>query len=112
MIGHLAVPLSIAPKPAPTTAIRVEPLEAWLRKTLGNSLRRVLLLVVAGAAGDVGWAIGRWSATEFQRHSHTIKEDVIEILLNLKEALRRLATVRRRSAAPWDVRGARHGDRR
>src|SRR5437660_9517024 len=59
----------------------VEPLEPGFGTTLGNSLRRVLLSSLPGAAITSVSIDG--VAHEFSQIEH-VKEDVTEILLNLK----------------------------
>lgn len=63
-------------------AIIIEPLYPGYGMTLGNSLRRVLLSSLAGAA-VVGVKI-KGASHEFMALEH-IKEDVLEIILNLKQ---------------------------
>ena len=59
-----------------------EPLEVGFGITLGNSLRRVLLSTLPGAA--VTWVKIDGIEHEFSPLPH-IKEDVMELLLNIKE---------------------------
>lgn len=59
-----------------------EPLESGFGTTLGNSLRRVLLSSLPGAA--VTWVKINEVQHEFSHVPH-IKEDTIELLLNVKE---------------------------
>src|ERR1700726_2918706 len=60
----------------------IEPLEPGFGATLGNSLRRVLLSSLPGAAITSVSIEG--VAHEFSSIAH-VKEDVTEILLNVKE---------------------------
>ncbi len=60
----------------------IEPLESGFGPTLGNSLRRVLLSSLPGAA--VTWVKVNEVQHEFAPIPH-IKEDTIEFLLNVKE---------------------------
>ncbi|MBI4733237.1 MAG: DNA-directed RNA polymerase subunit alpha [Rubrobacteridae bacterium] len=66
---------------------RVEPLERGFGYTLGNSIRRVLLSSLPGAA---------ITSVKIERVSHEfstvpgVKEDVIDIILNLKDVVLRL----------------------
>lgn len=66
----------------------IAPLEPGMGTTLGNALRRVLLNDIIGAAITEVWIEG-------VPHEYTtipgVKEDVIEILLNLKEVAIRVA---------------------
>ncbi|HZD60223.1 MAG TPA: DNA-directed RNA polymerase subunit alpha [Anaerolineae bacterium] len=87
---------------------RVEPLERGFGYTLGNSLRRVLLSSLPGAA---------ITSVKIERVSHEfstvpgVKEDVIDILLNLKDVVLRLhgdepATMRINAQGPKEVTAA------
>ena len=83
MIDTLAVPVVHELDSNPNYGkFEVEPLEPGFGTTLGNSLRRVLLSSLPGAA-VTSVAIDGVSH-EFSSIPH-VKEDVIEILLNLKE---------------------------
>ena len=83
MIDTLAVPVvHELESNANYGKFEVEPLEPGFGTTLGNSLRRVLLSSLPGAA-VTSVAIDGVSH-EFSSIPH-VKEDVIEILLNLKE---------------------------
>src|SRR5438105_11896068 len=64
-----------------TATFTIEPLQSGYGMTLGNSLRRVLLSSIAGAA-TTGFRIEGISH-EFTTISG-IKEDVVAIMLNLK----------------------------
>lgn len=70
-----------------TAQFRVEPLERGFGYTLGNSLRRVLLSSLPGAA---------ITSVKIERVSHEftaipgVKEDVTDLLLNLKDLVLRL----------------------
>ena len=64
-----------------------EPFEAGYGHTLGNSLRRVLLSSLAGAAVTSVWIEG--VAHEFSTIKG-VKEDVTDIVLNLKKILFKL----------------------
>src|ERR1035441_4011718 len=104
MIDTLAVPAVHELESNPNYGkFEVEPLEPGFGTTLGNSLRRVLISSLPGAA-VTSVAIDGVSH-EFSAIPH-IKEDVIEILLNLKELC-----VVSHSATPvrctLDVRGSR-----
>jgi DNA-directed RNA polymerase subunit alpha len=83
MIDTLAVPVVHELESSTNYGkFEVEPLEPGFGTTLGNSLRRVLLSSLPGAA-VTSVAIDGVSH-EFSAIPH-VKEDVIEILLNLKE---------------------------
>jgi len=70
-----------------TAQFKVEPLERGFGYTLGNSLRRVLLSSLPGAA---------ITSVKIERVAHEfdtipgVKEDVIDIILNLKDLVLRL----------------------
>jgi DNA-directed RNA polymerase subunit alpha len=69
--------------------ITLEPLERGFGHTLGNSLRRVLLSSIPGAAiveAEIDGVLHEYTAVE------GVQEDVIEILLNLKEVAVRMHT--------------------
>lgn len=64
-----------------TSRVTLEPLERGFGYTLGTALRRVLLSSIAGAAiteCDIDGVLHEYSAIE------GVKEDVIDVLLNLK----------------------------
>jgi len=64
-----------------TVSFKIEPLFPGFGMTIGNSLRRVLLSSLPGAAPYKVKIAG--ASHEFSTLSH-VKEDVVEILLNLK----------------------------
>ena len=66
---------------ATTATFAVEPLHSGYGMTLGNSLRRVLLSSIAGAAVTSFKIEG---ATHEFTTVKGIKEDVVDIMLNLK----------------------------
>lgn len=82
---NIALPKKIEYKPGSQEnegVITVEPLFPGYGMTLGNSLRRVLLSSLPGAA-VIGAKI-KGASHEFMALPH-VKEDVLEILLNLKQ---------------------------
>ena len=82
---NIANPKKIDFQPGATAAeglITVEPLFPGYGMTLGNSLRRVLLSSLPGAA-VIGVKI-KGANHEFMALPH-IKEDVLEMILNLKQ---------------------------
>ncbi len=91
-----------------TAQFKVEPLERGFGYTLGNSLRRVLLSSLPGAAV---------TSVKIERVAHEfdtipgIKEDVMDIILNLKDLVLRLhgdepATMRINVKGPKEVTAA------
>src|SRR3990167_1434698 len=65
----------------------LEPLERWFGDTLGNALRRILLSSMPGAAVvevSIDGVLHEYSTIE------GVKEDVVDILLNLKRLAVRL----------------------
>ena len=91
-----------------TAQFRVEPLERGFGYTLGNSLRRVLLSSLPGAA---------ITSIKIEGVAHEfgtipgVKEDVTDIILNLKDIVLRLhgeepATMRINIKGPKDVKAA------
>ncbi|NCO65243.1 MAG: DNA-directed RNA polymerase subunit alpha [Candidatus Aquicultor secundus] len=91
-----------------TAQFKVEPLERGFGYTLGNSLRRVLLSSLPGAA---------ITSVKIERVAHEfdtipgVKEDVIDIILNLKDLVLRLygdepATMRINVKGPKEVTAA------
>ena len=65
----------------------IGPLDPGFGHTLGNSLRRTLLSSIPGAGGDPG-ALRRGAARV--HHAARVKEDVTDIILNLKDLLVRV----------------------
>src|SRR6202022_3182354 len=82
---------------------QIEPLEPGFGTTLGNSLRRVLLSSLSGAA--VTSVAIEGVSHEFSALPH-VKEDVTEILLNIK-GLNVISHVDEPVRMTLDVRGAR-----
>ncbi|MHB8841929.1 MAG: DNA-directed RNA polymerase subunit alpha [Candidatus Aquicultor sp.] len=91
-----------------TAQFKVEPLERGFGYTLGNSLRRVLLSSLPGAAV---------TSVKIERVAHEfdtipgVKEDVMDIILNLKDLVLRLhgdepATMRINVKGPKEVTAA------
>lgn len=91
-----------------TARFKIEPLERGFGYTLGNSLRRVLLSSLPGAA---------ITSVKIERVAHEfstipgVKEDVIDILLNLKDVVLKLygdepATMRINVQGPKEVTAA------
>lgn len=72
-----------------TATFTIEPLHAGYGNTLGNSLRRVLLSSIEGAA-IVAFRI-EGTSHEFST-VEGVKEDVVDIMLNLKEVVLRVHT--------------------
>jgi DNA-directed RNA polymerase subunit alpha len=82
---NIALPKKIEFKPGASAqegTVTVEPLFPGYGMTLGNSLRRVLLSSLPGAA-VVGVKV-KGASHEFMALPH-VKEDVLEIVLNLKQ---------------------------
>ncbi|MDH5301182.1 MAG: DNA-directed RNA polymerase subunit alpha [Gammaproteobacteria bacterium] len=90
-IGELLKPRLVDVQKLSETRAKVtlEPLERGFGHTLGNALRRILLSSMTGAAVteiEIEGVLHEYSAIE------GVQEDVIEILLNLKELAIRMAT--------------------
>lgn len=86
----------------------VEPLERGLGHTLGNSMRRILLSSIPGAAVT---SVKIWGAQHEYSAIEGVHEDTIEILLNIKELVVRLegddpATIRINASKPGNVTAA------
>lgn len=80
---HTPTLANIAEHSADSATFSIEPLHTGYGMTLGNSLRRVLLSSIAGAAVTAFKVEG---ATHEFTTLPSVKEDVIEIMLNLKGA--------------------------
>ena len=80
---HTPTLANIAEHSADSATFAIEPLHTGYGMTLGNSLRRVLLSSIAGAAVTAFKVEG---ATHEFTTLPSVKEDVIEIMLNLKGA--------------------------
>jgi DNA-directed RNA polymerase subunit alpha len=74
--------IEVQEKSSTRAQVTLEPLERGFGHTLGNALRRILLSSMPGSAiteVEIGGVLHEYSAVE------GVQEDVIEILLNLKE---------------------------
>jgi len=78
---HTPALVNIDDHSATSATFTVEPLHTGYGMTLGNSMRRVLLSSIAGAAVIAFRADG--ASHEFTTLPH-VKEDVVDIMLNLK----------------------------